>query len=84
MFLDRGQFYGARHLTLGIDPATLEATPSVRGPVETFVKRVQAVVGAKLTPGKLDAATFEPSAVPAAKDALIDALETLVQTVQGT
>ena len=51
--------------------------------VETFVKQVKAIPGAKGTPGQLDAATFEPSVVPAAKDALIDALEALVQTVQG-
>ena len=82
-FLDRDQWYGARHLTLGVDPATLATTPSVRGPLEAFVGQVKAVPGAKPTPGKLNAATFEPSVVPAAKDALIGAMESLVQSVQG-
>lgn len=83
-FLDRDQWYGARHLTFGVDPATLDTVPSVRAPLEAFVARVKAVPGARLTPGKLDAATFEPSVVPTVKDALISAMETLVQSVAGT
>jgi hypothetical protein len=70
-------------VSLGVDRATLEQTPSVRDAVETFLDQVKAINGAKPVPTKLDAYTFEPAVVPSVKDALVAALEALVQHVQG-
>lgn len=83
-FLEGDQWYGARHLTLGVDRTTLEQTPSVRAAIETFIEQVKAIDGAGPVPTKLDAYTFGPAVVPAVKDAVVGALEVLIQQVQGS
>ena len=84
VFLEGDQWFGARHLTFGVDLTTLANTPSVRQPVEVFIEQVRAIYGAKPVPTKLNAYTFEPHILPTAKDALIEVLEALVQAIQGT
>lgn len=73
---------GARHLSLGVGHASLAQTPTVRDAVLAFVERIQAIQGAEPVPGKLDGYIFEPAVVPAAKDAVAEALELLVEGVQ--
>lgn len=74
---------GARHLTLGVDHNSLGTTPSVRDAVLGFVGRIKAIPGAKAVPGKLDGYIFAPEIVPTAKDAIVAALELLIQAVQA-
>jgi hypothetical protein len=81
-FLDGDQWNGARHLTLGVDPATLAATPTARDAVTAYIAQVMAIGGGKAVPSSLNAYIFEPPVVPDAKDSLIDALEMLVQAAQ--
>lgn len=82
-FLEGDQWFGARHLTFGVDRNTLDQTPSVSAHVEAFITRVAAIDGARPVPTKLDAYTFPPDALPGAKEALVEALEALVEEVQG-
>ncbi len=82
-FLEGDQWNGARHLTLGVDLATLAQTPSVQPAVLAFLERVKAIPGCKPVPTKLNAYTFAPAVVPGAKLALVEALETLVEDVQA-
>lgn len=78
-FAPGDQWYGAKHLTLGFDPATLEVTPSARVAVEAYQQRVSALTGALATAGQLRAATFTPAALPGVKDEVVSALEDLVE-----
>lgn len=51
-------------------------------PVEAFVERIRTIgTGKKVS--AIDAYTFEPKVVPAAKDAIVAALEALVEAVQA-
>jgi hypothetical protein len=83
-FLDGDQWYGARHLTFGVDPASLAQTPSVASSVKTFVHTVSSIPGAVPAPSNLDAYTFTPHTTPTAKPQILDALEALVATVQDS
>jgi hypothetical protein len=82
-FLEGDQWNGARHLSLGVDQSSLQQTPSVKPAVLAFVDRVKAITGAKPVQTKLDAYTFDPDAVPVAKEAIIGALEALVEAAQS-
>lgn len=72
---------GARYLTLGVDPASLQETPSVHGAVLAYTSRLAAVQGAKPVPTKLDAYTFGPDELPGAAHDLAQVLERLVKDV---
>jgi hypothetical protein len=78
VFLEGGQWYGARHVTLGADDGSLNSTPSVAVAVQTFRDEVKAIPGAQPVPGKLEAYTFLPATFPAAKARVLQALEHLV------
>ncbi|MGI8869306.1 MAG: hypothetical protein ACR2F6_10775, partial [Mycobacteriales bacterium] len=82
-FLEGAQWYSAQHLTLGVDPASLHGTPSVADAVTEYVKNVGDIAGAAKTPGKLNAFTFTPAVVPSAREAIIAAIEKLVQSTSG-
>jgi hypothetical protein len=82
-FLDGDQFFGARHLSLGVDPGTQELVPSAKAAIRAFVQEVSAIRGARAVPTKLDAYTFEPQAAVTAKTAVIDALEHVVEAVRA-
>jgi hypothetical protein len=77
------QWQGARFVTFGVDPWSLDKTPSVAAAVKRYVDRLARVPGAKPTPGKLDAYTFAPGELPAALTGVISALEALVADVSG-
>ncbi len=77
-FLEGDQWSGARHLTLGVDNASMKSVPSLLTPIESFKSKIKSIEGAKPVRGKLDAWMFEPAAVPTVKTAIIDALTQLV------
>jgi hypothetical protein len=74
---------GAKFLTFGVDPSSLQQTPSVRDAVTRFVERLADVPGARSVPTKLEAYTFGPDELPAAKPEILAALEQLVGEVTG-
>jgi len=77
------QWQGARFVTFGVDPWSLDKTPSVAEPVERYVQRLSQVRGAKPTAGKLEAYTFGVDEFPTALTSVIAALESLVADVTG-
>lgn len=55
LFLEGDQWFIARHLTLGVDDATLAQTPSIASPMKAFLTQVGAITGAKSVLTKLNA-----------------------------
>lgn len=82
-FLEGGQFFGARHLTFGVAPSSLEQVPTATPAVRRFIERVKAIDGSKQVTTTLDAYTFEPPIVPGAQGQIVEALEALVEDVQA-
>lgn len=82
VFPEGGAFQGARHLSLGVAPWSLEHSPSVKTPVLRFIQRLSAIDGSIRVPTTLDAYMFEPAVVPVAKAAIVEAIEALVEEVQ--
>lgn len=72
------QWYGAKYVTFGVDPASLEQTPSVEGAVLRFADRIAHIPGARKVPGSLIAYTFEQTMLPGTVNAIISELEALV------
>ena len=78
---DGAQWQGLRHLSVGVDRASLAMTPSLAEPVDRYLAAVEAVPGGRRLNTKMAARTFDASAAPAAVPALIDAIATLVREV---
>lgn len=78
------QWQGAKFVTFGVDPSSLEHTPSVEGPVLRFAERLSQIPGARKVAGKLNAYMFEPLAITAAVGSLVAELEVLVAETGGT
>ncbi len=72
------QWQGTRYVTLGVDPWSLEYTPSVASAVRRYVTRIADIPGGRAVGNKLTATIFEPPAFPTAFDGVIDALSSLV------
>jgi hypothetical protein len=83
VFQEGAQWYGARHLTVGVDQQSLKARPSVTSEVTEFVSAIGLLPGAKRPPSQLDAYTFAPQDVPGAIQGIIAAFENLIERVQG-
>ncbi len=81
-FQPGGQWRGARHLTLGVQPTSLVQTPSVRDAVEGYIQAVSTIRGSSRAQGTLDAYILAPDVVPVAKRDILRALEVLVENVQ--
>lgn len=77
------QWYGAKFVTFGVDPASLEQTPSVATAVLSFAERISRIPGARKVPGTLNASMFEPTSLPSAVGALVDELESLMNETRG-
>lgn len=84
VFLDGGQWLGARHVTLGVDPATLKNHPTLDHAVKAYCDALKNVAGGTPTPGHLDAATFDASTFPGARVELFGLLENLKTAVDET
>lgn len=82
-FLEGAQWYSAKHLTLRVDPASLQGTPSIADAVSEYIANVGDIAGAANTPGMLSAFTFTPAVVPSAREAIIATIERLVQATSG-
>jgi hypothetical protein len=81
---DGSHWMGARYLTLGIDPASLAQTPSVVEAVDRYLQTLSVIAGGKRVSTKLNAYTFEPSAVATAMSEIASALSQLVTDSQTT
>lgn len=77
VFLEGGQWNTAKHVTLGVDPATLKNHPTVAPAIESFCEKLKDIAGGKPTTGSLDAVVFEPQVMPTVKAQLLDLLEEL-------
>lgn len=77
VFLAGGQWYGARHITLGVDPGTLKNHPSLAPAITEFCERVSLVPGGKPAPGTLTATIFEPDVFTLAQPELMRLLTDL-------
>ena len=78
------QWQGARFVTFGFDPGSLEQTPTVAVAVKRFASRLADIPGATSVTGKLEAHTFGPSDLAGAVTEITAALESLVGDVMGT
>lgn len=77
VFLEGGQWYTAKHVTLGVDPATLKNHPTVAAAIGTFCDKLKGVPGGRPTTGNLDAVIFEPEVLPTVKAQLFELLAEL-------
>jgi hypothetical protein len=84
VFLEDGQWYGARHVTLGADDDSLRQTPSVAPAIYEYRQKVRSLPGARPVASRLEAYTFLPPVFPAVKDQVLQILEELVAEVAGT
>lgn len=64
----------AKHVTLGVDPNTLQNHPSVEPAILDYCQKVKSVEGAKSAGGKSNAAIFEPRVFVNVRDELIGLL----------
>lgn len=78
------QWQGARFVTFGVDPWSLQKTPSVEPAVREFISRLSQLPGATPVNSKLDAFTFNPDDLSRASIQLVATLEKLVSEVSGT
>jgi len=74
LFLEGGQWSGAKHVTFGVDPGTLKNHPTVATAITAFCEKLKAVPGGKPTTGVLNAVIFEPDVFPGVKGELFDLL----------
>lgn len=74
VFLEGGQWSGAKHVTLGVDPVTLKNHPTVAPAITAFCEKLKHVAGGKPPAGSLNAVIFEPSVFPTVRSQLFDLL----------
>lgn len=74
LFLEGGQWAGAKHVTFGVDPGTLKNHPTVATAITAFCERLKAVPSGKPTTGVLNAVIFEPDVFPGVKGEVFDLL----------
>lgn len=77
VFLEGGQWSSAKHVTLGVDPATLKNHPTVTPAISKYCNQLKAVPGGKPATGVLNAVVFEPSVFPDVRARLFDLLAEL-------
>ncbi|MCU1470538.1 MAG: hypothetical protein JWQ39_1687 [Glaciihabitans sp.] len=74
---------GARYMTLGVDPWSLNNTPSVEAIVRNYTASLAKIAGASRTTTKLEAYTFQPNVLPSVVQDVISTLEQLVVDLAG-
>lgn len=74
VFLEGGQWYGARHVTFGVDPSTLKNHPTLIPAITAFCGKLNQIPGGKPTSSGLNAVTFKPEVFPGVRSALFDLL----------
>lgn len=83
VFLEGGQWYSAKHITLGVDPAALENHPTLKPVITAFCERLGGVSGGRTTDGVLNAVTFVPSMFPGVKAELFELLTSLTRDAEA-
>lgn len=83
VFLEGHQWTWAKHVTLGVDPNTLQNHATIQNAVLAYCEAVKAVPGGKRAGGKSNAFIFEPSAFVGARAELIEKLAALVTKVEA-
>lgn len=81
VFLEGDQWTWAKHVTLGVDPNTLQNHPSIQGAILDFCQKLKGVPGGKPAGGKSNAVIFEPTVFVAVRDDLIGLLGDLASAV---
>ncbi len=75
---------GARFVSFGVDPWSLNNTPSVEAIVNNFTESLSRISGAQPISGKLTAFSFGPSVLPAVYRDIIAVLETFTQELTAS
>lgn len=81
VFADGDGWTWARHVTLGVDPNTLQNHGSIEPAILAYCEKVKAVPGAKAAGSKSNAAIFEPGVFVDVRDELIGLLGELTASV---
>ena len=83
VFLAGDQWTWAKHVTLGVDPNTLQNHPTIAAAILKFCEAVKAVPGAKTASGKSNAAVFEPAVFVGSRAELFELLASLTSNVES-
>lgn len=83
VFLEGDQWTWAKHVTFGVDPATLTKHPSVESAVLDFCGRLRDVPGGKDAGGKSNAVIFEPASFVRERGRLIGLLTELASAINA-
>lgn len=83
VFLQGDQWTWAKHVTLGVDPNTLQNHPTIAAAILDFCEAVKAVPGAKAAGGKSNAAIFEPAVFVGVRTQLFELLASLTTSVES-
>lgn len=71
-----------RHLSLGYDTATAQATPTILAPLTKYAAEIQAIsAGTDIKTKNVTGKTFLPTEVPGVVDAIVEAVERLRDAV---
>lgn len=83
VFVEGDQWTWAKHVTLGVDPNTLQNHPTIALAIIDFCDAVKAVPGAKAAGGKSNAAIFEPAVFVGVRAQLFELLASLTTSVES-
>jgi len=81
---DTTGWQGLKYLSAGIDRSSLAKTPSITDAAERYIAAIESIPGGRVPNSAITARVFDASAAPTAVPAIIDAIATLVNDVQGT
>ena len=84
VFLEGDQWTWAKHVTLGVDPNTLQNHPSIQAAILAFCQKLKGVPGGKPAGGKSNAVIFEPTEFVAVRDDLIGLLGDLASAATAS
>lgn len=82
-FIGNDGWYGARHVTLGVDDSSLAAVPSAAGALKRYLAATQTIRGALPVKSGLNAVTIAPAALPSSLPEVLQALENLQLDLSG-
>ena len=83
VFIEGDQWTWAKHVTLGVDPKTMQNHPTSVAAILDFCEAVKAVPGAKAAGGKSNAAIFKPVVFVSVRAQLFELLASLTTGVEA-
>ncbi len=83
VFLEGDQWTWAKHVTLGVDPNTMQNHPTIAAAILEFCEAVKTIPGAKAAGGKSNAAIFEPAVFVSVRAQLFELLASLTTSVES-